>query len=190
MIDLDSLRRDGKVAIKPLLILLAIITFSTPISYTSDCPLPNLKSNPLDYTSFKHYEFFIAVFVILFLFESLLLGLYITAMDFLMSISYNWWFLELIYSVIWGFFCLLSSCLFSDGITHAENFYKDHGNPDCGYAGWKFGVAVGIITSLAMGGKSYYLFIELRKSRIGFNAQEQAPLTSDLSPTEEVTVSV
>lgn len=79
--------------------------------------------------------------------------------------------------MVWGFLMLLSSCLFSDGITHAEQFYAQdqkvdnqeyNANKDCKYAGWKFGVGVGIIAWMVMTGKCWLLYKEMRQS--GFSA--------------------
>ena len=110
---------------------------------------------------------------------------------------------EFVYSCVWGFLMLLSSCLFSDGITHAEQFYAQeqsingqvyNPNPDCKYAGWKFGVGVGIITWLVMTYKCWLLYKEMRRS--GFSAtggDGYEPVdgkSGDGGDPNEVTVSV
>lgn len=60
---------------------------------------------------------------------------------------------------------LLSSCLFSDGITYVEDHYNSRGvGKDCQYTGYKFGVAVGFIAFFVMLAKCWYTYKELISS--------------------------
>eukprot|EP00035_Acanthoeca_spectabilis_P034195 m.27645 g.27645 ORF g.27645 m.27645 type:complete len:185 (-) comp6451_c0_seq2:1033-1587(-) len=182
-LDLGALQRPTG-AIKVLLVLLAIIAFGTVVDFQTTCP--RQYGHHIDYKGVPHSEFFVAIYVLLFLIEGGLLVLYTFAMDALMQMNANWWLIELIYSGFWSFMMLLSSCLLSDGITYVDHWYADQGH-HCDYTGWKFGVAVGFIAFFVMLGKCWYTFKELRDSGMSSDGS-YTPL--DDSEPGEVTVSV
>mmetsp|Transcript_21615 Transcript_21615/g.56373 ORF Transcript_21615/g.56373 Transcript_21615/m.56373 type:complete len:191 (-) Transcript_21615:137-709(-) len=188
-LDLAAIQRPTG-AIKILLVLLAIIAFGTVVDYKTECPRQN--GHHIDYKGIPHSEFFVAVYVLLFLIESALLGMYVFAMEVLMSVSINWWLIELIYSAFWSFMMLLASCLLSDGVDYVEDWYikQPVKADDCQYTGWKFGVAVGFIAFFVMLGKSWYTYKELRDSGMTSTAGEYTPLNDDNGDPGEVTVSV
>eukprot|EP00037_Helgoeca_nana_P019979 m.196924 g.196924 ORF g.196924 m.196924 type:complete len:187 (-) comp25076_c0_seq1:1064-1624(-) len=170
--------------IKFALSFLAMIAFSVTVDYSTDC-------GPYHFTwkSINHSEYFVTVFVLLFLIEGALFLISVFAMDSLMQLQTNWWLIELIYSAFWAFMMLLSCCLFSDGITYVHNFYENEQNvKGCPYTGWKFGVAVGFIAFFVMLGKCYLTYKELRDSGMSSDGS-YTPLDDDGEPGE-VTVSV
>eukprot|EP00041_Stephanoeca_diplocostata_P014138 m.253865 g.253865 ORF g.253865 m.253865 type:complete len:186 (+) comp19596_c0_seq1:76-633(+) len=179
--------KDPKSAIKVLIILLAIISFGVVTDYKTKCPNTD-DGFSIDYSDIPHAAFFVGVYVILFLVESLLLGLYVMAMDWLVSIPVNWWLLELVYSGFWTFLMLIASCLLSDGVSHVENHYKDLNINGCEYTGYKFGCGIGFVTFFVMIAKCWYTFRELRDSGMTSDGSYQ-PLGGD-NDHNEVTVSV
>ena len=111
-----------------------------------------------------HSDFFVAVFVILFIIEGLSLAVYLVIYD--LAVRFESY--ELIFSCCWTFMTLLAACLLFDGISsfrkaETYNFFPTV-DSYASTSGWEAAGVFAFFTCIMLGVKSYWLF---RKSRSG-----------------------
>eukprot|EP00054_Salpingoeca_dolichothecata_P018160 m.111164 g.111164 ORF g.111164 m.111164 type:complete len:184 (-) comp22762_c0_seq1:251-802(-) len=170
--------------LKLLLILFSMISFAAVTGTKESC-----RGTKVRYDDIDDGEFIVAIMVLIFVFQIVVLGLYIFVMDKLQSLPFSWWILEMSLAGSFALLALVSSSLFAKGISDAKD-KSDRARCDIEFAGWEFGAAMGFFTCFVLIASLYYLFKEVRDAPGTTTKPTPGSATTTTVVREETTVSV